>query len=265
MKLVDIGGIALNIVVDDAAKSAPWVTFSNSHATDLGLWDAQAALLQGGFRILRYDTRGHGASGATPGAYDFDLLTSDVVKLWDALGIEKSALVGLSLGGTTSLELAARVPQRVTAVLAADCRDHVTPAFSASWDPRIGLAREQGMEALVPSTIERWFTADFRDRDTPALEKVRCMIRRTSVDGYIGCAEALKVIDVQQRLGDIRCPVKMVTGRHDPSAPPELIAATAARIQGATTAVIESAAHITNVQQPEAFNRELMGFLKPMQ
>ena len=258
---IDIGGIAFNIRIDGAGSAAPWLTFSNSHATDLGLWDGQVAAFGRDFRILRYDTRGHGGTGASPGAWDMHRLAADVVAIWDVLGIRQSHVVGLSLGGTTGLELAAACPGRVLSLAACDCRHTATPHFAAAWGPRIELARNRGMEALVEPTVERWFTPAFRGRNPPELEKIRAMIRQTSVAGYIGCAEALKGIDTVSRLGAIRCPVLVLGGVFDPPAPPELMADIAKRIGNARHDVIADAAHMANIEQPEAFNRVLGAFL----
>jgi 3-oxoadipate enol-lactonase len=258
---IDVGGVAFNVRVEGAGRAAPWLTFSNSHATDLHLWDGQAAILGRDFRILRYDTRGHGATGASPGAWDMQHLAADVVAIWDALGIRESHVVGLSLGGTTGLELAAAHPGRVLSLAACDCRHTATPEFVAAWAPRIALARTRGMDALAEPTVERWFTASFRDRNPPELERIRAMIRTTSVAGYIGCAEALKGIDTVERLGHIRCPVLAMGGAFDPPAPPTLMADLAARIADARHVVIADAAHMANLEQPGIFNRELGAFL----
>lgn len=240
---------------------APWLTFSNSHATDLSLWDEQAARFQDRFRVLRYDTRGHGRTDATDGAYNFALLAADVVALWDAIGITRSHFVGLSLGGTTAIEVALRYPDRVASLAACDCRCNATPEFSASWDPRIAAARRDGMEALVEPTIGRWFTPAFRERNRPALKKVADMIRGTSVAGYIGCAEALKRIDCEPRLSAIQCPTLFLTGESDPSAPPDLVRGWRSRVRESRLSIIPGAAHITNIEQPEAFDAALDAFL----
>jgi 3-oxoadipate enol-lactonase len=257
---IKANGIHFRIAIS-GREGAPWLTFSNSHATDLALWDEQAGLLQSRFRILRYDTRGHGGTEASEGAYDFDLLTSDVVALWDALGIARSHYVGLSLGGTTGLELALRYPGRVASLAACDCRCHATPEFAASWDGRIETARRDGMEALVEPTLQRWFTPAFRERNPPALDTVRDMIRRTSVAGYVGCAEALKRIDCEPRLPAIRCPTLFITGDKDPSAPPDLVGRWQALVPGSRLAVIDKAAHISNIENPEQFDAALETFL----
>ena len=257
---VIVNGIAFHAAVS-GPPGAPWLTFSNSHATDLSLWDVQAARIQGAFRVLRYDTRGHGRTQATDGAYDFGLLASDVVALWDALGIARSHFVGLSLGGTTGIEVALRHPDRVASLAACDCRCNATPEFSASWNPRIVSAEREGMEALVEPTIQRWFTPAFRERNPAAVDKVRGMIRGTSVAGYVGCAEALKRIDCESRLSAIRCPTLFLTGEKDPSAPPDLVAHWQSLVGGSRLSVVRDAAHITNIEQRDAFNEALDEFL----
>jgi 3-oxoadipate enol-lactonase len=257
---VKANGLWFNVAVD-GPSGAPWLTFSNSHATDLSLWDEQAARLHDRFRVLRYDARGHGGTEATQGVYDFDLLAGDVVALWDALGISHSHYVGLSLGGTTGIEVALRYPDRVASLAACDCRCNATPEFSASWDPRISAAQRDGLEALVEPTIQRWFTPAFREQNPPVLEKVRGMIRRTCVAGYVGCAEALKRIDCEPRLPEIRCPTLFLTGEKDPSAPPDLVGRWRSLVSGSRLAVIPNAAHLTNIEQPEAFNAALDEFL----
>lgn len=253
-------GIVFNVRIDGAA-GAPWLTFSNSHATELTLWDEQVAALEDRFRILRYDTRGHGGTEATGGAYTMAGLATDVVALWDALEIEASHFVGLSLGGTTGLELAAREPERVLSLAACDCRHVADDAFKAAWGPRIDTARNHGLDALVAPTVERWFTAKFRDAEPPALDRIRAMIRATSVAGYVGCAEALSGMDTIHRVGNIRCPLLAMGGAEDPPAPPAVMADIARRAPQGRHVVIEDAAHMANIEQPRAFNRALAAFL----
>jgi 3-oxoadipate enol-lactonase len=257
---VRANGITFNVAVE-GREGAPWLTFSNSHATDLSLWDEQAARLADRFRMLRYDTRGHGGTEATDGAYDFALLSADVVALWDLLGVARSHYVGLSLGGTTGIEIALRHPERVASLAACDCRCNAPSDFAAAWDPRIATARRDGMEALVEPTLQRWFTPAFRASNPPVLAKIAQMIRGTSVAGYVGCAEALKRIACEPRLPGIRCPTLFLCGEHDPSAPPELVGGWRSTVHDARFKVISDAAHITNIERPAEFNSAIERFL----
>ena len=174
---ITVNGVRLHYRMG-GPEGAPWVTFSNSLATDLHLWDAQVALLADRFRILRYDTRGHGKSGVTPAPYDFDLLQSDVIGLWDGLGIQESHYVGLSLGGSTGIGLAIHHPGRIASLAACDCRVTAPPAFRQAWEARIAIVRADGMEGLVEETMARWFTAPILAADPPELAKIRSMIGR---------------------------------------------------------------------------------------
>lgn len=261
MPMIRANGIDFNIVLD-GGKDGPWVSLSNSHATDLALWDGLVPrLVTAGYRVLRYDTRGHGASDATTPPYDFSLLVADVIALWDALDIRTSDFIGLSLGGSTGLAVAVEHPGRIGRLVASDSRAWAPPDFRAGWEPRIATARRDGMDALVESTIARWFTAPFVAADPPALAPIRAMIRRTSVDGYIGCARALQEIDYRDRLGRIACPTLLLAGAHDPAATPQSIGEIQARIAGSRFVVIPDAAHLPNVEQPERFAAEVLPFL----
>ena len=257
---VTVNGCRLNYRID-GAKGAPWVTFSNSLATDLHLWDAQAALLADRFRILRYDTRGHGLSESAPGAYDFAMLEADLIGLWDALGIGRSHMVGLSLGGSTGIGLAIHRPGRIASLAACDCRVTAPPDFRQAWEKRIEIARAQGMAGLVEETMGRWFTAPTLDADLPELAAIREMIRATSVEGFIGCARALQGIDYLGEIGGISCPTLFVVGEADPAASPALAGAMHGRVQGSKLVELANAAHISNIENAPAFNAAVIGFL----
>ena len=260
MSDVTVNGVNLHFRVE-GPEGAPWVTFSNSLATDLHLWDAQAAHLADRFRILRYDTRGHGKSGATPAPYDFNLLQSDVIGLWDGLGIQESHYVGLSLGGSTGIGLAIHHPGRIASLAACDCRVTAPPDFRQAWEVRIELVLNEGMEGLVEETMTRWFTAPTLAADPPELAKIRSMIRATSVDGFIGCARALQGIDYLQEIHGISCPTLFVVGEADPAATPDLAGAMHARVGGSRYVELPGAAHISNIENPPAFDAAVISFL----
>lgn len=247
----------------DGREGAPWIVFSNSLATDMSMWDGEVAKLEGDFRILRYDTRGHGGSAASEGPYDFDLLVADVVALMDHFEIGKAHYVGLSLGGMTGLGLAIAHPDRVASLAACDARAFAEPEWAAAWPGRIEVVRKGGMEALVEPTIARWFTPDFQadPANAAALDRVRAMIRATSDTGYIGCASALAGLDFRAGLGKIDAPALFMTGASDGSTPPDASREMQAAVPGSACVIVDPASHISNIENPEQFDRALLDHL----
>lgn len=253
-------GIEFNYRID-GREGAPWITFSNSLATNLSMWDGQAALLEGDYRILRYDQRGHGGTQAVTAPYSFDDLGDDVVALWDALGVERSIFVGLSMGGTTGLGLAINHGGRLDGLVACDCRCDSPPGFAAAWDDRIKVVRDGGMAALADPTVERWFTEGFHDASPDRVEWIRDMIRTTPLDGFIGGAKALQDIAYRDRLGDIATRTLFIAGAQDPAATPDYIRPMQEAVAGSSFALLDPAGHISNVENPDGFNQALMRYL----
>ena len=162
------------------------MTFVTGIANDLTMWDGQVAPLADDFRILRYDFRGHGGSEATAGDYTLPLLIADLLALWDALGVRQTHLVGLGLGGAMIQGLAADHPGRILKLMPCCCRADMTPDFAAMWPKFIEVVKQHGMEGMVEPTVQRWFTADFREANPDIIEGVRRMIRGTNPLGYYG-------------------------------------------------------------------------------
>src|SRR5258708_19470312 len=183
-------GISINYEID-GKEGAPWLVLSNSLATDLTMWDAQASDLSDTFRVLRYDQRGHGKTEAPAGRYTFDLLMADALALMDALKIERAHFGGLSMGGATAMGLAQRHPDRLDRVIVCDTGCASTPQSAQQWEERIVVAQKGGMEPLVEPTVTRWFPPDVVADNPPYLDAVRAMIRNTPVNAFIGCATAL--------------------------------------------------------------------------
>jgi 3-oxoadipate enol-lactonase len=255
---VQANGISFNCRIE-GKRGAPWVVFSNSLATNLSMWDEQAAALTDRFQILRYDHRGHGGTDAPEGKYSFDLLVADVIALFDALEIERAHFVGLSMGGMTAVALAEKHPERLDRVVPCDCGPASTPQSAQQWEERIAIARDKGMEALVEPTVGRWFPAEFLASNKAAVDKVREMIRTTPVNGFIGCAFALSNFDLRPGLSKITRPTQFVCGGKDAS-----IGGTKALhagVAGSSFVEIEGAGHISNVERPEVFTRALKEFL----
>ncbi len=240
---------------------APWVTFSHALANNLTLWDDVAEKLGDRYRVLRYDHRGHGRTEAVPGPYTFPMLIRDVLGIWDALGVDRSHWVGLSIGGMIGYGLGIEHPERLRSIVACDSRPDAPPDYAAYFQSRIDKAREKGMEGVVEPTIERWFTPETRAKNPPVLDKVRNMIRTTDPVGHEGCCEALKTLSFGPRLHEIKVPTLILGGAKDKGAPPEALAEAAAKIPGAEHAVIPDAGHITALENPDAFMATLEAFL----
>ena len=243
----------------DGREGAPWLVFSNSLATNLSMWDDQVKALHDRFRVLRYDQRGHGETDAPAGRYDFNLLVSDVVALFDALEIKRAHFVGLSMGGMAAIALAENHPERLDRIVACDCGPASTPQSAQQWEERIALARDKGMEALVEPTIGRWFPAEFIAANASIVDKVRRMIRTTPMSGFIGCAYALSNFDLRPGLGAIRNPVQLLCGSKDASLAGTKALQTA--IPGSKLIEIPGAGHISNVENPSFFTHTLVEFL----
>ena len=257
---IEANGISFNTQVE-GSEGAPWVTFSNSLACNLSMWDGQVAALQNDYRILRYDTRGHGGTDAPEGPYSFDMLVGDVIGLWDALGIERGHFIGLSLGGMTALGLALGHGGRLSSITVCNARAEAVPEFRDIWDTRIATVRAKGMEPTIDTTLERWFTPAFAAGDPPVLDHVRDMIRSTAPEGYIGCARALQGLDYLPRLGGISTPALFIAGSGDGATPPEGMRAMHQAVANSRYVELDPAAHISNLEQPEAFNDAISGFL----
>jgi 3-oxoadipate enol-lactonase len=255
-----VNGVSLHYRLD-GPEGAPWLMFSNSLATDLGMWDAEAARFAKSYRVLRYDTRGHGGSDASPAPYDLALLADDARGLIDLVGAKKVAFVGLSLGGMTALGLALKYPERLRGIAVCAARAGLPPNFAALWEPRIRLAREQGMAALIDTTLERWFTEGLRAKNPAFLDNVRQMIRRTSVEGYVGCVGALLGLNYMDRLPQIRLPALFMAGAQDVAAPVDHMQAMHRAVAGSQFLAIDPAGHLFNLEQPETTGRALEQFL----
>ena len=250
-------GITLNYQVD-GPEGAPWVVFSNSLATDLSMWDEQAAALKKSFRVLRYDQRGHGGTEATGGRYNFDLLVADVIGLFDALSIRKAHFVGISMGGMTGLALAQKHPDRVESLAPCDCGPASTPASAQQWEERIAIAEKDGMEPLAMATAKRWFPPEFPE-SSPAFQKALDMIRKTPAKGFIGCAGALANYDLKPGLPNINVPTLLIVGSKDATVPG--MKAINAAVPGSKLVELEGAGHLSSLEQPDAFNAALQQFL----
>jgi 3-oxoadipate enol-lactonase len=257
MKL-SANGIEINYAVEG---EGPVVTFSHSLGCNLSMWDAQAAALRGRYRVLRFDTRGHGQSGAPAGAYTLEQLAEDFHGLLAGLGIERTHFVGLSMGGMIGQVFALKYPEMVQSLVLCDTTSRYPAAAAPVWQDRIKTVEAKGMEPLVEPTLGRWFTAPFRARRQDLMAQVGAMIRDTPAQGYIGCCHAIPKINVTDRLGAVACPALVIVGEEDPGTPVEMARDIHAALPSAELAILRSASHLSNLEQPEEFNRVLLRFL----
>ena len=257
MKL-SANGIEVNYVIEG---EGPVVTFSHSLGCDLSMWDAQAAALRGRYRVLRFDTRGHGQSGAPAGAYTLEQLAEDLHGLLAGLGIPRTHFVGLSMGGMIGQVFALKYPEMVQSLVLCDTTSRYPAAAAPVWQDRIKTVEAKGMEPLVEPTLGRWFTAPFRARRADLMAQVGQMIRDTPAQGYVGCCHAIPKIDVTDRLGAIACPALVIVGEEDSGTPVEMARDIHAALPSAELAILRSASHLSNLEQPEEFNRVLLRFL----
>jgi 3-oxoadipate enol-lactonase len=227
------------------------------------MWNGQVPGLAQDFRILRYDLRGHGRTGATAGEYNFPMLMGDLLALWDGLKIEKSSLVGLGLGGSISIGMGINYSDRIERLMPCCCRAVMTPDFAAMWPKFIEVVKQHGMEGMVEQTVQRWFTDDFKAANPQVLDSVRSMIRATSPVGYCGAISAFLTLDFSRELNRISVPTLFVSGADDHlGGPPAIMASLAAAVPGARHLSVPHAAHIANIQNPDGFNAILAGFLR---
>lgn len=237
--------------VDEGPRDAPAVLLGASLGTTHRLWDRLAEDLSGDFRVVRFDTRGHGQSPAPDTSYTLDGLAQDVVALADRLGLDRFAYLGLSLGGAIGQRLGSAHGDRLTSlVLAATAPVFGTPDL---WRERADTVRGSGTDALVEATTERWFTPAFREQHPDEVAWVMDMFRKTPADGYAGCCDALAGFDATDELVRIGAPTLVVAAALDGTCPPSTGQGMADAIPHARLEVIADSAHIINVAQPAAF------------
>lgn len=253
------GALDLNHLLE-GPEDAPVLVLSNSLGTALEMWDDQAPVLRERFRLLRYDTRGHGGSPAPPGPYAIEDLGLDVIRLLDRLGVERASLCGLSVGGMTGMWLAAEAPERVERLVLLCTSALLGPKIV--WDERIATATERGMDALVDGVIERWFTPAFRQEKPATVEKLARTLRDTDPEGYAGCCAAIRDMDLRDRLPSIEAPTLVVSGAEDPATPPGHGRLIRDAIPGAHFEVVPGAAHIANVERPEEITALILTHLE---
>ena len=243
----------------DGPAGAPVLVLGSSLGTTGAMWDDNVEALNQSFRLLRYDTRGHGGSPVPDGPYTMDELGADVLTLLDRLELERVCLCGLSIGGMIGMWLASEAPERVDRLVLCCTVPHFPPRDL--WDERIEVVRTQGIEPMVESALDRWLPPEVRAARPAAEEHLRDLIRSTPPEGYAGCCEAIRDMDLRYRLPRIEAPTLVVAGSQDPSTPAEKVRTIADALRDAHYVELDGAAHIANVARPAEFERAVLDHL----
>lgn len=245
----------------DGPEDGPVLVLSNSLGTDLHMWDAQIAAFSEHFRVLRFDTRGHGQSLVTPGPYRIEQLGRDVLALLDALHIDKAHFCGLSMGGLIGQWLGINAADRLNKLVV--CNTAAKIGDPSVWDPRIETVLRDGpaaMVALRDASIARWFTADFAEANPEVAMQITDMLAATSPEGYAANCAAVRDADFRDQLSSIKVPLLVIAGSEDAVTPPSGGHFIQQHVQGAEYAEFY-AAHLSNVQAGEAFSERVVAFL----
>ena len=245
---------------------APVLLFANSIGTSFHIWDAVVPHQSQRYRILRYDMRGHGLTEVTPvsddAGYSMDLLADDAAGLLDALGIQRAHVCGLSIGGMMAQRLAVKAPGRIHGLILCDTAAVIGPP--SVWTDRIAAIRARGMTAISDGVMARWFTQAFRDGRPDQIRGYTAMVARTTEDGYVGCAMAIRDADLHAANAAIAAPTLVICGEHDVATPPDAARDLAAGIPGARFELLPGAAHIPGVEKPAELAALIDGFLRTL-
>lgn len=242
----------------EGPEGAPALMLSNSLGTDLHMWDPQIPALARKFRVIRYDSRGHGSSIAEPGPYSIAMLGQDALAIMDALNLPKTHWLGLSLGGMVGQWLLAHAPERIGRAILANTSSFMPDA--RPWNTRILHVQKNGMASVTGAVIERWFTPEFQSRNPAAVERIADMLRLTPAQGYIAACAAVRDMDQRETIRRANHPTLIIAGTRDPATPPSLCKNIVEAIADAQYVEFDTA-HLSNIEEPEAFTNAALTFL----
>ncbi len=258
MPMLEKGDVRLHYE-QGGAVSGPVLVFANSLGSNLQMWDKVLPSLEKSFRILRYDTRGHGKSSVPPPPYSIEQLGNDLLRLMDHLSIDRAHLCGLSLGGLLSIWLGVHAPQRFERLIFANTAARI--GTRDGWEQRIAMVQSSGMEALALQTVERWLTPAYREQHPAEIETIRQMLAATNPAGYCGCCAALRDTDLRGEVAAIEAPCLVITGTHDPATPPSDGRAIHSALQNSSFVEFDSA-HLSAWEKAEEFAAAVLLFLR---
>jgi 3-oxoadipate enol-lactonase len=243
----------------DGPEHAPVLVFSNSLGTTHRMWDPQVEAFSKHFRLLRYDTRGHGQTGSTPGPYTIEQLALDVLHLLDALNIDRVFFCGLSMGGMIGMLLGSTAAHRLHKIVL--CNTAAKIGTPDGWNARIAAVTQGGMKAVAGGVLDRWLTPGYRAAHPVETAQVLGMLEGTDPAGYAACCGAVRDMDYREHLHRVQVPTLVIAGVHDPATPPADGRFLAEHIRGAKFVELP-AAHLSNIEASEHFNREILAFFQ---
>jgi 3-oxoadipate enol-lactonase len=259
--VVTANGIRMNYEIS-GKEGAPVVALSHSLGSSLVMWGPQMENLRAHFRVLRYDTRGHGGTESPPGAYTLEMLGEEAIALLDALKIRRVHFVGLSMGGMIGQYLGLKHPARLRSLALCSTAAVIPQEAQPLWDERIEAARTKGLRALADATMERWFRSAYLQKNAPMLGIIRRQFLETSAEGFIGCCAAIRRLNFIDRLPEIRIPTLILVGEEDPGTPVSASRAIHEKIPGSKLVILPAAKHLANIEKAEEFNSALLSFLR---
>lgn len=262
MSFAEIGEARLNYRFD-GPETAPVIVLSNSLGTNLSMWDPQAIVLAEKFRVLRYDTRGHGLSTVTPGPYTIEQLGRDVLGLLDALKIESAYFCGLSMGGVIGIWLGVNAANRMKGLVL--CNTAAKIGTTEVWNARIKDVKERGMAAIATTVVLRWFSENFVKKSPEVVEAMRQMLLQAPPEGYAACCAAIRDMDFSgNEIAHVRCRTLVIAGALDPVIPPAATRLVADWISGADYLELQTA-HLSNIEAAPQFTEALLKFLSELE
>ena len=256
---IGIGDIEIHYCLSGPA-GAPVVCLNHCFGSNLAYWDFHLSAFEG-FRVLRYDTRGHGNSDAPPGPYTLSMLASDVTRLQDALGIDRTHFCGVSLGGQIAQTVAIACPERVMSLILVNTTCEFSMQQIQLWRERAQLVLQQGIDAVLDPLLRRWFTSDAANRQSSGYLYMKQAIRDFAPASFDAVSSAMCLLDTASRLPEIAVPALVIGTPDDPGAPTAVTQKMARLIPDARLEWLQPARHLASLEHPERFNALVRGFL----
>lgn len=259
LRAAQLNGITIHYREEGPPGGLPLV-FVNSLGTDFRLWDGVCERLNGRFRLIRYDKRGHGLSAAPPPPYQMTDHVKDLAALLDHLGVKRAVIIGVSVGGMIAQGLYGYQPERIAGLILSNTAHKI--GTEELWNDRIAAVETDGLAAIADNVLERWFSPQYRAAETASLTVYRHMLTRTPAAGYVGTCAALRDADYTEIASAIAVPAHLVAGSTDGATPPDLVRSTHDLIAGSSYTLVEGVGHLPMIERPGEMAALINGFIK---